>query len=169
LDRLWSPWRARYVASGVDSGADECVFCEIGRTPEHDSKNYVVHRSLHCYAVLNLYPYVTGHLLVVPYQHIADLASTPKPITDELMDLTKRSQEALRSAYAPPGFNLGMNLGAAAGAGIANHLHMHILPRWSGDTNFMTTVANARVIPEGLDQTYARLLETFSVGLEQKN
>lgn len=161
MDRLWSPWRAKYVASGLDSESGKCVFCEIGRSPEDDAKNYVVHRSRHCYAILNLYPYVTGHLLVVPYQHIGDLASASKAITDELMDLTKRSQEALRSAYAPPGFNLGMNLGAAAGAGIANHIHMHVLPRWGGDTNFMTTVAEARVIPEGLDQTYSRLREKF--------
>jgi ATP adenylyltransferase len=133
----------------------------MGRTPEEDGKNYVVHRAEHCYAILNLYPYVTGHLLVVPYQHIGDLASTSKQITDELMDLSKRSQEALRSAYDPPGFNLGMNLGTAGGAGIVNHIHMHVLPRWGGDTNFMTTVAGSRVIPEALDTTYSRLRLKF--------
>ena len=129
--------------------------------PEHDENNYVLHRATHGFVVLNLYPYITGHLLVVPYLHTGEFDSVPKEITDELMDLAKRSQTVLREVYAPLGFNVGMNLGAAAGAGIVDHMHIHILPRWSGDTNFMTTVAESRVIPEDLKTTYGKLLGKF--------
>ncbi len=111
MDRLWSPWRGRYIASGVDSQAGECVFCRIGADTEHDEANLVVHRGERAFVVLNLYPYITGHLMVVPYLHTADLASTAKEITDEMMDLTKRAQTVLREVYSPAGFNIGMNLG----------------------------------------------------------
>jgi len=161
LDRLWSPWRAKYVASGVDSQSPSCVFCRIAEDSENDESNFVVHRGLHNFVALNLYPYITGHLLIVPYQHLGDLDSAPKEITDELMDLTKTSESTLRKVYSPPGFNVGMNLGSAAGAGIAGHIHLHILPRWSGDTNFMTTVAESRVIPESLETTYSKLRASF--------
>jgi ATP adenylyltransferase len=160
LDRLWSPWRAKYVASGVDSQSP-CVFCRIAKDSENDESNFVVHRGLHNFVALNLYPYITGHLLIVPYLHLAELDSTAKEITDELMDLTKRSETALRNVYSPAGFNMGMNLGSAAGAGIVDHIHLHILPRWSGDTNFMTTVAESRVIPESLETSYSKLRRTF--------
>src|SRR5262249_31561553 len=123
--------------------------------------NFVLYRAEHNYVVLNIYPYISGHLLVVPNEHVGDLARAPKEITDELMDLTKRSQEALRESYAPAGFNLGMNLGAAAGAGIVDHIHLHIMPRWGGDTNFMSTVADTRVIPEELRTSYEKLRVRF--------
>jgi ATP adenylyltransferase len=161
LETLWSPWRARYIASGVDSKSSECVFCAINATPENDTQNFVLHRGEHVFVLLNLYPYITAHLLIVPYEHTAEFDSVAKATTDELMDLAKRSQAAIRAAYSPPGFNMGMNLGAAAGAGIADHIHMHILPRWSGDTNFMTTVGSTRVIPESLETTYTKLRERF--------
>lgn len=161
MERLWSPWRAKYIASGVDSLADGCVFCLIGRDSAHDETNFVLHRAEHGFVVLNLYPYITGHLLIVPYLHSAEFDSVPKEITDELMDLTKRCQTVLREVYAPPGFNVGMNLGAASGAGIAGHIHLHLLPRWVGDTNFMTTIADTRVIPEALETTYAKLRSRF--------
>ena len=157
MDRLWSPWRARYIASGVDSQSDECVFCRIAADAENDEQNLVVHRGQHAFIVLNLYPYISGHLMVVPYMHTGELASTPKEITDEMMDLTKRAQVALGEVYSPAGFNVGMNLGAAAGAGVADHIHIHVLPRWSGDTNFMTTVGETRVLPEDLSTTYRKL------------
>ena len=102
--------------------------------------NFVLHRSQHNFVVLNIYPYIIGHLRIVPYEHVGDLDRARKETTDNLMDLTKRAQAALREAYAPPGFNLGMNLGVAAGAGIVDHIHIHIMPRWGGDTNFMSTV-----------------------------
>jgi ATP adenylyltransferase len=164
LERLWSPWRARYIASGVDSQRDECVLCLLAKHPEDDETNFVLHRGQHGFVVLNLYPYISGHLMIVPYLHTGEFDSMPKEITDELMDLAKRSQTALREVYSPAGFNMGMNLGAAAGAGIAEHLHIHLLPRWAGDTNFMTSVAETRVLPEDLATTYSKLRPKFSHG-----
>lgn len=137
------------------------MFCRLALETQNDEANFVLHRGANAFVALNLYPYITGHLLVLPYQHLGDLGSTPKEITDELMDLTKRSEAVLRKVYSPPGFNIGMNLGAAAGAGIADHIHLHILPRWSGDTNFMTSVADTRVIPEDLHTTYNKLRGQF--------
>jgi ATP adenylyltransferase len=127
----------------------------------NDEANLLVHRGAQNFVALNLYPYITGHLLIIPYQHIGDLSATAKEATDEMMDLAKRAQSAIQDVYAPHGFNLGMNLGAAAGAGIVDHIHLHILPRWSGDTNFMTTIADARVIPESLEITYSKLRARF--------
>ena len=163
MERLWSPWRYDYIASaGGSSGKPGCVFCLIQKDPEHDEKNFVLHRGTHNFVVLNIYPYISGHLLVVPNEHVGDLADAAKEITDELMDLTKRAETALRQAYNPPAFNIGMNLGAASGAGIVGHIHIHIMPRWVGDTNFMTTVAETRVMPEDLTVTYNKLRGRFS-------
>jgi ATP adenylyltransferase len=161
LERLWSPWRAKYIASGVDAQAGFCVFCNIVADTDNDEKNFVIHRGEHGFILLNLFPYITGHLLVVPYQHTAEFDTVSKEVTDELMDLTKASQRVIREVYSPPGFNVGMNLGAAAGAGIADHIHLHVLPRWSGDTNFMTTIGESRVIPESLETTYSKLLAKY--------
>jgi ATP adenylyltransferase len=163
LERLWSPWRAEYIASGSsgDSKSGGCVFCEISNDLTNDEKNLVLHRGAHNFVVLNLYPYVSGHLLIVPYDHIGELDAAAKEITDELMDLTKRSQTVLRNVYKPTGFNVGMNLGVSAGAGIAGHIHIHILPRWIGDTNFMSTIAQTRVLPEDLETTYLKLRDKF--------
>lgn len=161
MERLWSPWRAKYIASGVDAQANGCVFCAMAANPENDESNFVVHRATHAFIVLNLYPYITGHMLVIPYLHTSEFDTIAKEITDEMMDLTKRSQAVLREVYAPAGFNVGINLGAAAGAGITDHVHIHVLPRWSGDTNFMTTVAESRVIPEDLKTTYSKLKAKF--------
>jgi len=133
----------------------------MAEDPANDVANFVLHRDEHCFAVLNLYPYITGHLMIVPYQHTAEFDTLAKEITDNMMDLTKRSQAAIRKAYSPPGFNVGMNLGTAAGAGIADHIHIHVLPRWAGDTNFMTSIGEARVIPEGLETTYGKLKDKF--------
>ena len=161
MERLWSPWRAKYIASGVDAHASQCVFCEIGNDEANDEENLVVFRGRLNFAVLNLFPYITGHILVVPYAHLGELDGAPKDVTDEMMDLTKRCQSALRAVYKPAAYNVGMNLGAAAGAGIVDHIHLHILPRWSGDTNFMTTVGETRVLPEDLKTTYSRLRSQF--------
>ncbi|HXQ69336.1 MAG TPA: HIT domain-containing protein [Pyrinomonadaceae bacterium] len=161
MQRLWSPWRSKYIASGVDAQAEGCVFCRIAAEPDSDASNFVLHRGEHAFALLNLYPYITGHLMIVPYLHTSEFDTVAKEITDEMMDLAKRAQTALRKVYSPSGFNLGMNLGTAAGAGIADHIHIHVLPRWSGDTNFMTTVGESRVIPEALEVTYSRLIADF--------
>lgn len=161
MDRLWSPWRSEYIASAGDADASVCVFCKLRDEPENDAANLVLHRASHSFVVLNRYPYISGHLLIVPYEHVGELDATAKAITDELMDLAKRSQTALREVYRPDGFNVGMNLGRSAGAGIAGHIHIHILPRWSGDTNFMTTVGETRVLPEDLATTYQKLRRGF--------
>jgi ATP adenylyltransferase len=162
LDTLWSPWRSAYIASGVaDSESNECILCNLKSDPTKDEANFVIHRASHNFIVLNIYPYISGHLLVVPYEHVSELEAAAKETTDELMDLTKRCQTALREVYQPTGFNVGMNLGRSAGAGIVDHIHLHILPRWAGDTNFMTTVGNTRVIPEDLATTYRKLRDKF--------
>ncbi len=162
MDRLWSPWRSEYIAAGsADSKGRGCVFCEIQRDSSQDEKNFVLHRADYNFVVLNIHPYIPGHLLIVPYQHVSDLDATPRDTTNEMMDLTKRSQTALREAYKPAGYNIGMNLGAAAGAGIVDHIHVHILPRWIGDSNFMSTVGETRVLPEDLGITYHKLHGKF--------
>ncbi len=143
------------------SKADSCIFCDAARDPADDERNFVLHRGAHTFVILNLYPYISGHLMIAPYAHLGELDAAPKEATDEIMDLTKRCQTALRETYHPQGFNLGMNLGRAAGAGIADHIHMHLMPRWSGDTNFMTSVAETRVLPEDLATTYRKLREKF--------
>jgi ATP adenylyltransferase len=162
LERLWSPWRYDYIASGSGgSSPPGCVFCRILNDPENDETNLVLHRAVHNFVVLNIYPYVSGHLLIVPNEHTGDLDLASKATTDELMDLTKKAQIALREAYNPAGFNVGMNQGAASGAGVADHIHIHVLPRWVGDTNFMSTVGNTRVLPEELTTTYKKLVGRF--------
>ncbi|MDQ3907657.1 MAG: HIT domain-containing protein [Acidobacteriota bacterium] len=165
MDRLWSPWRYAYIsaAGGGSEKKDEqsCVFCPIAADPSADERNYVLRRAAHNFVILNLYPYTSGHLMIVPYRHAADLDALPKETTDELMDLAKRAQSVLREAYHPEGFNFGFNLGQAGGAGVAGHVHMHALPRWLGDTNFMTTVGETRVLPEDLQMTYERLRGEF--------
>jgi ATP adenylyltransferase len=163
LDRLWSPWRSEYIAAGssADSQRSGCVFCEIQRDPKEDEKNFVLHRAEHNFIVLNIYPYTPGHLLIVPYQHVSDLDATSRDTASEMMDLTKRSQAAIRVAYKPAGYNIGMNLGSAGGAGIVDHIHIHILPRWIGDSNFMSTVGETRVLPEDLVTTYHKLHGKF--------
>ena len=121
----------------------------------------MVHRGAHNFVILNRYPYISGHLMVVPYLHLGDLATASKETTDEMMDLVKRSQAILREVYQPEGFNLGMNLGHVAGAGVADHIHLHLLPRWGGDTNFMSTVGETRVLSEDLAVTYRKLKGRF--------
>jgi ATP adenylyltransferase len=140
---------------------DRCIFCEAQKDPANDEANFVIFRGSRNFVILNLYPYISGHLMIAPYAHIGELAATAKEDSDEMMDLAKRCQSALREVYRPQGFNLGMNLGRAAGAGIADHIHMHIMPRWGGDTNFMTTVGETRVLPEDLPTTYRKLRARF--------
>jgi ATP adenylyltransferase len=160
MDVLWSPWRYDYLKSGETKDSDakfDCVFCSILSNPASDEEKFILHRAGFNFVILNIYPYTSGHLLIVPYAHLADLDQADKQTTDELMDLTKRCQTALREVYQPNGFNLGMNLGKAAGAGVAGHFHLHVLPRWIGDANFMTAVGQTRTIPEDLRTTLEKL------------
>lgn len=138
-----------------------CVLCEAQKNPAADEQNFVLHRAKHNFVVLNLYPYISGHLMIVPYAHLGELDAASKEVTDEMMDLAKHCQTGLREAYQPDGFNIGMNLGRPAGAGLADHIHLHIMPRWSGDTSFITTVGDTRVLPEDLSTTYQKLRRKF--------
>jgi ATP adenylyltransferase len=138
-----------------------CILCEAQKHPESDEQNFVLHRAKHNFVVLNLYPYISGHLMIVPYAHLGEFYTAPKEVTDEMMDLAKRCQTALRETYQPHGFNIGMNLGRVAGAGLADHIHLHIMPRWTGDTSFMTTLSDTRVLPEDLSTTYNKLRNRF--------
>ncbi|MCL4814647.1 MAG: HIT domain-containing protein [Vicinamibacteraceae bacterium] len=153
MERLWSPWRLAYVSAASETR--ECIFC--GTCESQEAAPLVLHRGVSCYVILNLYPYNNGHLMVVPRRHIATLAqASPEELT-EMASLTRWCEIALTEAYHPHGLNVGINLGKAAGAGVADHLHVHIVPRWAGDTNFMTVVGEVRVVPEDLDTTAARL------------
>lgn len=144
-----------------DNTANGCIFCTKPQEAD-DARNYVVLRDRTCYALLNLYPYSNGHMLVAPYKHCPDFDALTDAEVGDLMVLVRRSQQLLKAAMRPDGFNIGVNLGKFAGAGIADHLHIHIVPRWGGDNNFMTVVNDTRIIPESLDATYARLKEALA-------
>ncbi len=163
MDRLWSPWRYRYVSRATAS--DECVFCH--KPQQSDEESLILFRGRLNFVILNLFPYTTGHLMVVPYQHAAALEDLEDAATVEMMALVRRSVTCLKRVYKPAGLNLGMNLGECAGAGIAGHVHMHVLPRWPGDANFMTTVGETRVMPEDLVDTWRRLSAAFAENLPE--
>ena len=158
MEHLWSPWRLAYITGGASPGG--CVFCNALSDPE--AQPLIVHRGPTCFVILNLFPYNNGHLMVIPNRHVATLALATRQELAELMELTRRSEIALTEAYAPHGLNMGINLGKPAGAGILDHLHMHVVPRWNGDTNFMTVIGQTRVLPEELAQTAERLRPIFS-------
>jgi ATP adenylyltransferase len=149
-----------YITADKDNTA-QCVFC-VASTPEQDRERQILYRGAHAFVVMNRYPYANGHLLVVPYRHLADLPELTAPERGELFDLVCLAQQVLKETMAPQGFNMGLNLGVAAGAGIAAHLHWHIVPRWQGDTNFMPVVGELRVIPQHLHRTYELLAAAFA-------
>jgi ATP adenylyltransferase len=159
MDYLWTPWRYSYIASGVKD--DECIFCAAAEGRD-DAKSLIVLRGKKNFVILNRYPYTSGHVMVVPYAHLASLTESEPETLSEMMALAQRIERALGNLYHPNGFNVGINIGKAAGAGIAGHLHLHVLPRWIGDTNFMTTVGETRVQPEELATTYQRLRGALS-------
>jgi ATP adenylyltransferase len=159
MDYLWTPWRYQYVTKSDDAGV--CVFCAAAQSSD-DAHTLVVHRGEHNFVILNRYPYCSGHVMVVPYQHVATLEELPDEALLELIRLARDCEKHLRAAYRPDGLNLGINLGKSAGAGIAGHLHMHVLPRWTGDTNFMTVVGETRVVPESLEITWEKLRAAFA-------
>jgi ATP adenylyltransferase len=160
MDRLWSPWRYKFITDASREKSSKCIFCLLAQSTE-DESNYIVHRAAYNYVVLNIYPYTAGHLLIIPYEHRSELDTLPKPASDEMMDLTKHSQRVLGESYKPDGFNIGINLGKAAGAGVAGHVHLHIMPRWAGDANFMTTIGETRLLNEDLSTTYSKLKGKF--------
>jgi ATP adenylyltransferase len=191
MEQLWSPWRFAYVTTadgaprpGVPRllnawpGDLRCVFCNLMASVEYaieqgmqadeaEEAAGLVLRGKHCFVCLNAYPYTSGHVMVMPYAHLDRIAKLDTDTAHELMDLAQETERALEKLYRPHGFNFGLNLGQAAGAGVAGHLHMHAMPRWVGDTNFMTTVAETRVLPEALGTTWKRLRATFA-GLEKQ-
>jgi ATP adenylyltransferase len=158
VDYLWSPWRYRYLTGAEKS--DGCVFCRIA-AEDDDERNLIVFRAEFNFVVLNRFPYTSGHLMVVPYVHAAALSEIDAATCSEMMMLVRASEVHLRAVYRPDGLNLGMNIGHSAGAGIAGHIHMHVLPRWHGDANFMTTVGETRVLPEELEVTCKRVRAAF--------
>ena len=157
-ERLWAPWRLEYIKGPKD---DECIFC-AGPAAGDDAAKYIVHRGEHCFAILNAFPYNNGHLMISPYRHVPSIEELDDDALLELMTLTQRSLRALRTAYAPEGFNLGINQGKIAGAGVEHHVHLHVVPRWGADTNFMPVIGNTRLLPEALRDSYAQLVEAFS-------
>ncbi|MBI3974643.1 MAG: HIT domain-containing protein [Chloroflexi bacterium] len=158
MERLWTPWRMAYV--GGSGSRSECFLCEKAAEAK-DQENLIVHRARLGFIVLNLYPYNSGHLLVAPYVHAGDLTALAPEVGHALFDLTQRAVAALQQEYQPEGFNVGMNLGRPAGAGLPDHLHIHVVPRWNGDTNFMPVVGQTKVLPETLDRTWERLRPHF--------
>ena len=158
MDHLYTPWRMPYL-QGDEPLPEECLFCTKPQEPDPDS--HILVRGEHCYVMINRFPYNNGHVMVVPYAHIENLADLDRETSVELMELVQLSLEVLEEAYAPDGFNVGANIGAAAGAGVADHVHIHVVPRWAGDTNYMTTLGHTRVIPEWMHQVYQRLQPIF--------
>lgn len=155
---LWAPWRMEYILSEKDK---ECLFC-VKHKENNDRDNLILYRSEHVYVIMNKYPYNNGHLMVVPYFHTSSFDGLPDTALLELMKITKYSVECLRRAFNPEGFNIGINFGEVAGAGIEEHMHIHIVPRWAGDASFMTVLGEVRVIPEHILETYDKLYPIFN-------
>jgi ATP adenylyltransferase len=163
MDYLFTPWRYAYITGA--NAPDGCLFCGLiqlkNDQAKDDEKSLIVHRAEHCFVMLNAFPYTSGHAMIVPYEHVDELSKLSQPAAQEIMALTQRMEGILRELYHPDGVNLGMNIGKAAGAGVASHIHMHILPRWFGDVNFMSAVGETRVLPEDLQITYKKLRSKF--------
>jgi ATP adenylyltransferase len=157
--RIWAPWRLRYVKDANKS--DECVFCTKPETGD-DREALIVHRGDRCFVILNLYPYTSGHLMVVPFGHIGRLQDIEPAVTAEMMDLAQRAMRRMEEVYSPEGFNVGLNQGRVAGAGVEGHIHLHVVPRWAGDNNYMPVLADTRVIPQSLEESFDALEGGFA-------
>ena len=158
MDYLWTPWRYAYV-----TGAEKivgCIFCDLPKLGD-DAKARIVYRGQNCYIVLNTFPYTPGHVMIVPFAHLDELQKLPVEAAQEMMQLSQRMEGTLRELYRPDGINLGMNIGKAAGAGVAGHIHMHVLPRWVADANFLSVVGETRTLPESLEITWKRITEAL--------
>ena len=158
MDYLWTPWRYAYVTAKKTAG---CIFCELPKLGD-DAKARITYRGRHCFIVLNTYPYTPGHVMIVPFAHLDELQKLPVEAAQEMMELSQRMEGVLRQLYQPEGINLGMNIGKAAGAGVEGHIHMHALPRWVADANFVSVVGETRILPETLDETWKRMREALS-------
>jgi len=158
MDYLWTPWRYAYVTNAEKTAG--CIFCQVLAAGD-DEKVRIAYRGEHCFVILNTYPYTSGHVMIVPYQHLDELQKLPLEAAQEMMGLTQKMEGVLRRLYQPDGVNVGMNLGKAAGAGVAGHIHMHVLPRWVADANFLTVIGEARMLPEALEVTWKRIKEAF--------
>jgi ATP adenylyltransferase len=161
MDFLWTPWRYQYIVQAVAGKQPDCIFCAAAARTD-DDVTLIAHRGAHCFVILNLYPYTTGHVMIVPYAHVAELSLCDAATTQEMMQLAQRCEAIFKQLYKPDGMNFGMNLGRAAGAGVTGHLHLHALPRWMGDANFMTVTAETRIHAEELPVTYNRIRQAFS-------
>jgi ATP adenylyltransferase len=154
MERLWTPWRMEYIKSA--GRTEGCIFCDLP-DGDDDEAALILLRGTHSFVILNKFPYNSGHLMVAPFRHVADLRELDAAELTEIMGLSQRCMEALHQTMGPQGYNVGVNQGTIAGAGVADHIHFHVVPRWGGDTNFMTTLGDVKVLPESLSQTYARL------------
>ncbi len=161
MDRLWTPWRYSYIQKASPHGG--CIFCEKAGA-HRDEENLIVFRGERNFVILNAFPYTNGHVMIAPYEHVATLEAADAGTLAEMMRLTQTLEAKLRALYGPDGVNLGMNIGECAGAGVAGHIHMHVLPRWCGDANFMSVVGETRVLPEDLRTTYERLSKALAPG-----
>ena len=159
-ERLWAPWRLEYIRR---PSPDECIFCRAVASGRGDDEDlHVVHRGERCFVMLNAFPYTSGHLMIAPNEHVPSIEELDPPALADLMALSQRSLAALRANYSPEGFNLGINQGKVAGAGFEDHVHLHVVPRWGGDTNFMPVVAGTRVLPQALEESWSELRERFA-------
>ena len=158
IRRLFTPWRLKYLVNPEERAV--CIFCRAAEADE-DRAVWVLYRGQHAFVMLNIYPYSSGHVMIAPYHHWASPTDAPREVLHEMADLTRDTLSILHRVYRPDGFNTGMNIGRAAGAGFADHFHLHIVPRWEGDTNFMTTIGETRLIPESIEKTYERLRPLF--------
>ncbi len=161
MDRLWSPWRMEYIQK---AGGKGCIFCEKPRE-RRDKSNLILARSRYCFMMLNLYPYNSGHLMIAPYRHVGEIQRLSEAEALDMFRLLRAAVEALSKSYSPSGYNIGLNIGRASGAGIPGHLHLHIVPRWVGDTNFMPVTADTKVIPESLESSYNRIFAALPEAL----
>jgi ATP adenylyltransferase len=160
MDYVWSPWRYAYITEASKSPGSDCIFCDALK--QRDEVSLVVHRGKKVFTILNRYPYTPGHVMIVPYAHVAELSACDAATLTEMMQAATRVEKAFGADYKPDGVNLGMNLGKAAGAGVAGHLHLHALPRWFGDTSFMTVTGETRVHPEDLKMTYEKMKKALA-------
>ncbi|MEN6521916.1 MAG: HIT domain-containing protein [Armatimonadota bacterium] len=158
MERIWAPWRVQYIMAEKEDG---CIFCDKPKQNK-DKENYILHRGEHALIMLNAYPYNNGHLMVAPYRHVADISDLTDDELLSIMHLVSLGKQALAKTFSPDGYNIGINMGKTAGAGIADHIHVHIVPRWNGDTNFMPVIADTKVMPQALSHTFDQISEAIS-------